>query len=80
MGLLGAVLAEPAQYHDAADWLERVPVDDTGLPLDVRAAALGGADAIAYYTHDDVDGAERFWHEGSSCAAYRTMRSSWVRC
>src|SRR5262249_52317564 len=49
-----------AQYPDAAYWLENAPVDDTSLPLDVRAAALGAAGGIAYYTHDDVDGAERF--------------------
>jgi tetratricopeptide (TPR) repeat protein len=30
----------------------------------VRAAALGAAGGIAYFTHDDVDGAERFWREG----------------
>jgi predicted ATPase/class 3 adenylate cyclase len=50
-----------AQYRDAADWLERAPIDDA---LDVRAAALGAAGGIAYYTHDDVDGAERYWREG----------------
>jgi predicted ATPase/class 3 adenylate cyclase len=53
-----------AQYRDAADWLENAPVDDASLPLDVRAAALGAAGGIAYYTHDDVDRAERFWREG----------------
>jgi predicted ATPase len=53
-----------AQYRDAADWLEHAPVGDTTLPLDVRAAALGAAGGIAYYTHDDVDGAEKFWREG----------------
>jgi predicted ATPase/class 3 adenylate cyclase len=53
-----------AQYRDAADWLSKAPLDDTTLPLDVRAAALGAAGAVAYYTHDDVDGAERFWREG----------------
>jgi predicted ATPase/class 3 adenylate cyclase len=53
-----------AQYRDAADWLENAPVDDATLSLDVRAAALGAAGGIAYYTHDDVDGAERFWREG----------------
>jgi predicted ATPase/class 3 adenylate cyclase len=53
-----------AQYHDAADWLEKAPIDDATLPLDVRAAALGAAGGIAYYTHDDVDGAERYWREG----------------
>jgi predicted ATPase/class 3 adenylate cyclase len=53
-----------AQYRDAAYWLENAPVDDATLPLDVRAAALGAAGGIAYYTHDDVDRAERFWREG----------------
>jgi predicted ATPase len=53
-----------AQYRDAATWLEHAPLDDATLPLDVRAAALGAAGGIAYYTHDDVDGAERFWREG----------------
>src|SRR5512132_1704892 len=53
-----------AQYRDAADWLENAPVDDATLPLNVRAAALAAAGGIAYYTHDDVDGAERFWREG----------------
>ncbi len=53
-----------AQYRDAADWLGRAPVDDVTLPMDVRAAALGAAGAIAYYAHDDIDGAERFWREG----------------
>jgi predicted ATPase/class 3 adenylate cyclase len=53
-----------AQYRDAADWLEKAPLDDASLPLDVRAAALGAAGGIAYYTHDDVDGAETFWREG----------------
>jgi tetratricopeptide (TPR) repeat protein len=53
-----------AQYHDAAEWLEYAAVDDPTLPLDVRAAALGAAGAIAYYVHDDVDGAETFWQEG----------------
>jgi predicted ATPase/class 3 adenylate cyclase len=53
-----------AQYHDAAAWLEEAPIDDATLPLDVRAAALGAAGGIAYYTHDDVDGAERYWREG----------------
>jgi predicted ATPase len=52
-----------AQYRDAADWLERAPIDDASLPLDVRAAALGAAGGIAYFTHDDVDGAERYWRE-----------------
>jgi tetratricopeptide (TPR) repeat protein len=53
-----------AQYRDAADWLEKAPVDDATLPLDVRAAALAAAGAIAYYTHDDIDAAEAFWREG----------------
>ena len=52
-----------AQYHDAADWLQRAPLDDKTLPLDVRAAALGAAGGIAFYVHDDVDKAERFWRE-----------------
>jgi predicted ATPase/class 3 adenylate cyclase len=52
------------QFRDAAYWLENAPVDDPTLPLDVRAAALGAAGGIAYFTHDDVDGAERFWREG----------------
>jgi predicted ATPase/class 3 adenylate cyclase len=53
-----------AQYRDAAGWLENAPVDDATLPVDVRVAALGAAGAIAFYTHDDVDRAERFWREG----------------
>jgi len=53
-----------AQYRDAADWLEEAPLDDATLPLDVRAAALGAAGGVAYYTHDDVDAAETFWREG----------------
>jgi predicted ATPase/class 3 adenylate cyclase len=53
-----------AQYRDAAGWLEHAPLDDATLPLDVRAAALEAAGGIAYYTHDDVDAAERFWREG----------------
>jgi len=53
-----------AQFRDAADWLASAPVDDESLPLDVRAAALGAAGGIAYYTHDDVDRADRFWQEG----------------
>jgi predicted ATPase/class 3 adenylate cyclase len=53
-----------AQYRDAADWLEKAPIDDATLPLDVRAAALGAAGGIAYYTHDDVDRAERYWRQG----------------
>jgi predicted ATPase/class 3 adenylate cyclase len=52
-----------AQYRDAADWLEEAPIDAT-LPLDVRAAALGAAGGIAFYVHDDVDGAERYWRQG----------------
>jgi predicted ATPase len=52
-----------AQYREAADWLEKAPVDDVTLPSDVRAAALGAAGGIAYFTHDDVDGAERYWRE-----------------
>jgi tetratricopeptide (TPR) repeat protein len=52
------------QYRDAADWLEKARLDDPTLPLEVRAGALGAAGAIAYYTHDDIDGAERFWREG----------------
>jgi predicted ATPase/class 3 adenylate cyclase len=52
------------QYRDAAYWLENAPVDDKTLPLDVRAAALGAAGGIAFFTHDDVDRAERFWREG----------------
>ena len=53
------------QYHDAADWLEkaRAPLGDATLPPRVRAAALGAAGALAFYTHDDVDGAERYWQE-----------------
>ena len=53
-----------AQYRDAAAWLEHAAVDDPALPLDVRAAALGAAGGIAFYVHDDVDGAETFWREG----------------
>jgi predicted ATPase/class 3 adenylate cyclase len=53
-----------AQYRDAGAWLESAPVDDAALPLDVRAAALAAAGAIAYYVHDDVDAAEAFWREG----------------
>jgi predicted ATPase/class 3 adenylate cyclase len=53
-----------AQYRDAADWLENAPIDDATLPLEVRAAALAAAGGVAYYTHDDVDGAERFWRTG----------------
>jgi tetratricopeptide (TPR) repeat protein len=65
---LGAALSKfwlnRAQYRDAADWLERAPMDDTALPLDVRAAALAAAGAIAFYVHDDVDRAEILWREG----------------
>jgi predicted ATPase/class 3 adenylate cyclase len=65
---LGAALSKfwlnRAQYQDAADWLERSPMDDTALPLDVRAAALAAAGAIAFYVHDDVDRAEILWREG----------------
>jgi predicted ATPase len=53
-----------AQYRDAADWLEKAPIADATLPSNVRAAALGAAGGIAYFTHDDVDGAERYWREG----------------
>jgi non-specific serine/threonine protein kinase len=53
-----------ALYRDAADWLAEAPIEDATLPLDVRAAALGAAGGIAYYTHDDVDEAERYWREG----------------
>jgi predicted ATPase/class 3 adenylate cyclase len=53
-----------AQYRDAAEWLEKAPIDDATLPLDVRADALAAAGGIAYYTHDDVDRAERYWREG----------------
>jgi len=53
-----------AQFRDATDWLENAPIDDATLPLEVRAAALAAAGGIAYYTHDDVDEAERFWREG----------------
>jgi predicted ATPase/class 3 adenylate cyclase len=52
------------QYRDAAEWLERAPLDDTTLPLDVRAAALAAGGAIALYVHDDVDDAEMLWGEG----------------
>jgi predicted ATPase/class 3 adenylate cyclase len=52
------------QYRDAAEWLERAPIEDTALPLDVRADALAAAGAIAYYVHDDVDRAEALWREG----------------
>ncbi len=53
-----------AQYHDAAEWLEHAAVDEPALPLDVRAAALAAAGGIAFWVHDDVDGAETFWREG----------------
>jgi predicted ATPase len=53
-----------AQYRDAADWLAKAPLDDKTLPSDVRAAALGAAGGISYYTHDDVDAAERYWRKG----------------
>jgi predicted ATPase/class 3 adenylate cyclase len=53
-----------AQYRDAAGWLERAPLDDPTLPLDVHAAALAAGGAIAYYVHDDVDQAETLWREG----------------
>jgi predicted ATPase len=52
------------QYRDAAAWLDVAPLDDATLPSDARAAALAAAGAIAYYTYDDVDEAERFWREG----------------
>src|SRR4030095_13298728 len=39
-------------------------VTETNVPWYARAAALGAAGGIAYYTHDDVDAAERFWREG----------------
>jgi predicted ATPase/class 3 adenylate cyclase len=65
---LGAALSKfwlnRAQYRDAADWLERAPLDDTTAALAVRAAALAAAGAIAYYAHDDVDRAEILWREG----------------
>jgi predicted ATPase/class 3 adenylate cyclase len=53
-----------AQYRDAAEWLERTAIDDTTLPLDVRAAALAAGGAIAFFVHDDVDRAETLWQEG----------------
>jgi predicted ATPase len=59
------------QYRDAAAWLEVAPLDDATLALDVRAAALAAAGAIAYYTHDDVDDAERFWREGLELTSSR---------
>jgi predicted ATPase/class 3 adenylate cyclase len=53
-----------AQFHDAAEWLERAPVDDPTAPIDVRAGALGAAGGIAFYVHDDVDRADALWREG----------------
>jgi predicted ATPase len=53
-----------AQYRDAAGWLECAPMDDTTVPLDVRAAALAAGGAIALYVHDDVDQAETLWQAG----------------
>jgi predicted ATPase/class 3 adenylate cyclase len=53
-----------AQYHDAAEWLERASVDDPTAPIDVRAGALGAAGGIAFYVHDDVDRADALWREG----------------
>ena len=65
---LGAALCRfwlnRAQYRDAAAWLERAPLDDTTLPLDVRAAGLAAGGAIAFFVHDDVDRAETLWREG----------------
>jgi tetratricopeptide (TPR) repeat protein len=52
------------QYRDAAEWLERAPLDDTSVPLDVRASALAAAGAIALYVHDDVDRTDTLWKEG----------------
>jgi tetratricopeptide (TPR) repeat protein len=52
------------QYHDAAEWLEHAAVADPTRPIDVRAGALGAAGGIAFYVHDDVDRAEKFWREG----------------
>src|SRR5262245_5576877 len=40
-----------AQYRDAADWLNKAPIDDAALARDVRAAALGAAGGIAFYVH-----------------------------
>jgi predicted ATPase/class 3 adenylate cyclase len=53
-----------AHYRDAAEWLDRAPMDDTALPVDIRAAALAAGGAIALYVHDDVDRAESLWQEG----------------
>ena len=53
-----------AQYRDARRLARAGAPRRRDSPLDVRAAALGAAGGIAYYTHDDVDGAERFWREG----------------
>jgi predicted ATPase/class 3 adenylate cyclase len=53
-----------AQYSDASDWLEKAPLDNASLSMDVRAAALEAAGGIAFYTYDDVDRAERYWREG----------------
>jgi predicted ATPase/class 3 adenylate cyclase len=65
---LGAALSRfwlnRAQYRDAAEWLERAPLADTTLPVDLRAAALAAAGAVAFYVHDDVDRAETLWREG----------------
>ena len=65
---LGAALCRfwlnRAQYRDAAAWLERAPLDDTTLPLDVRAAGLAAGGAIAFFVHDDVDRAETLWRAG----------------
>ena len=61
---LSRFLLNRAQYRDAAEWLERAPIEDAMLPLDVRAAALAAGGAIAFYVHDDVDRAEKLWREG----------------
>jgi predicted ATPase/class 3 adenylate cyclase len=65
---LGAALSRfwlhRTQYRDAAEWLEKAPIDDTTLPVEVRAGALAAAGAIAFYVHDDVDRAETLWQEG----------------
>jgi predicted ATPase/class 3 adenylate cyclase len=53
-----------AHYRDAAEWLDSAPMDDTALPVDLRAAALAAGGAIALYVHDDVDRAESLWQEG----------------
>src|SRR4029453_14935035 len=64
---LGAALwrfwLKRAQYRGAADWLEKAPIDDASLSVDVRAAALEAAGGIAFYTYDDVDRAEKYWRE-----------------